>query len=64
MNVDQLVAERQAARDARDWVTADAIRHRLHAEGIVLEDTAEGSRWRRRFVPKVTVDEFWAKIND
>ncbi len=43
-----LVAEREAARARRDWAAADAIRERLRAEGVVLEDGPEGTRWRRR----------------
>ena len=36
---------RAAARAAKDWATADAIRHRLSAAGIALEDGQEGVRW-------------------
>jgi cysteinyl-tRNA synthetase len=45
--IDALVAERQAARGRRDFVTADRIRDELAAEGIVIEDTPEGARWHR-----------------
>jgi len=45
--IQQLVEERQAARKNKDWQTADAIRDRLKAAGIVLEDTPQGVRWRR-----------------
>jgi cysteinyl-tRNA synthetase len=41
------VAEREAARQARDFARADRIRAELLAEGIEIEDTKEGSRWRR-----------------
>ncbi len=46
--VEALVAEREAARAARDWARADALRDRLLEAGIVLEDTPDGTRWRRR----------------
>lgn len=45
--IDALVAERQAARAARDFARADAIREELAAEGIEIEDGKEGSTWRR-----------------
>jgi cysteinyl-tRNA synthetase len=48
--VDALVAlaveARAAARGRKDYEQADAIRDRLAAAGIVLEDTADGVRWR------------------
>jgi cysteinyl-tRNA synthetase len=45
--IDALVAERSAAKQARDFARADAIREQLAAEGVLLEDTAQGVRWRR-----------------
>ncbi|MEB2343840.1 MAG: cysteine--tRNA ligase [Deltaproteobacteria bacterium] len=45
--IDALVAEREAARARRDFAEADRIRDLLRAEGIELEDTREGARWRR-----------------
>lgn len=46
--IDALVAEREAARAAKDWATADRVRDELAAEGIDLVDTADGPTWRRR----------------
>jgi len=46
--IDALVAERAAARAARDFATSDRIRDELAAEGIEVVDTATGSSWRRR----------------
>ncbi len=46
--IDALVAERQEAKGRRDFATADRIRQELAAEGILVEDTPEGPRWRRR----------------
>jgi len=36
-----------AARERRDFATADRIRRQLAEEGVVIEDTPQGSRWRR-----------------
>jgi len=45
--IDGMLAERQAARDAKDWATADRIRDELVAMKIEIVDTPEGPRWRR-----------------
>jgi cysteinyl-tRNA synthetase len=44
--VEERIAARQAARKARDFARADAIRDEIVARGIVLEDTPQGPRWR------------------
>lgn len=45
--IESLIQERQQAREAKDWVKADAIRDQLTAMGVELEDTSHGSIWRR-----------------
>lgn len=45
--IDAAVAERERARARRDFERADAIRRELAAQGIVIEDTPDGARWRR-----------------
>ena len=45
--IEKLIAERQAARKARDFKRADEIRDQLLAQGIILEDTREGVKWKR-----------------
>jgi len=45
--IDGLLAERQAARAAKDWTRADRIRDTLAAEGVEIVDTPDGPRWRR-----------------
>ncbi len=45
--IDQLIAQRAAARARRDWAEADRLRQTLSDAGVVLEDSAEGTRWRR-----------------
>jgi cysteinyl-tRNA synthetase len=45
--IDALIVERDAARKDRNFARADEIRDRLQAMGIVLEDGAGGTRWRR-----------------
>jgi cysteinyl-tRNA synthetase len=45
--INALILERNEARAARDFARADAIRDQLAGMGIVLEDGAGGTRWRR-----------------
>lgn len=44
---DALLAERQAARAAKNFARSDEIRNQLAADGIVIEDTPQGARWKR-----------------
>ena len=45
--IDALIQQRVEAKAARDWAEADAIRDRLKAAGIILEDAPSGTTWRR-----------------
>ena len=46
--IESLIAERTAAKKAKDFQKADAIRQQLSDMGIVLEDTREGTKWSRK----------------
>jgi cysteinyl-tRNA synthetase len=46
--VEQLIHERTEARTAKNWARADEIRDLLQQQGILLEDTPQGMRWRRK----------------
>lgn len=46
--VEALIADRIAARTAKDWPRADAIRDELNALNVVVMDSAEGATWRLR----------------
>ena len=45
--VESLIAERQAARESKNFQRADEIRNELLEKGIILEDTREGVKWKR-----------------
>jgi len=45
--IEARIEERRKAREARDFARSDAIRDELAAAGILLEDTADGTRWQR-----------------
>jgi cysteinyl-tRNA synthetase len=47
-DIDKLIEERQEARRNRDFARSDAIRNELAAKGIILEDTKDGVRWKRK----------------
>jgi cysteinyl-tRNA synthetase len=50
--VDRLIAEREAARQRRDFARADEIRQQLLGMGIQLDDTKDGTRWKRLPPPR------------
>ena len=47
-DIDAMVAARSAAKKAKDFAKSDALRDELLAKGIILEDTKEGVRWKRK----------------
>ena len=46
--IEALIAQRNEARATKNWAVADAARNELSAMGIVLEDGANGTSWRRQ----------------
>jgi len=46
--IEELVAKHSAARKAKDFRTSDAIRDQLAAQGVILENTKDGVRWKRK----------------
>jgi len=46
-DIEALIAAREAARQAGDYARADAIREELAGRGVVVEDTAQGARWKK-----------------
>ena len=46
--VEELIQERAAAKKARNFARSDQIRQELLDAGIILEDTKEGTRWKRK----------------
>jgi cysteinyl-tRNA synthetase len=46
--IERLIEDRQAARRRRDFAAADRVRDDLAARGVLLEDSAAGTRWKRK----------------
>jgi len=46
--IKRLIEERSKAREERDFKLADQIRKDLEAKGIILEDTPQGTKWKRK----------------
>jgi cysteinyl-tRNA synthetase len=46
--IQSLIDERQEARRRRDFPRADELRDELARRGIILEDTKDGVRWKRK----------------
>ena len=46
--INALVAERDVAKKRRDFARADQIRKQLSEKGVVIEDSKEGTRWKRK----------------
>ncbi len=46
--IEALVAERTAAKKARNFARADQIRNELAEKGVILEDSKDGVRWKRK----------------
>ena len=45
--IERLIAEREAARQAKDFARADAVRDQLAGMGVAIEDTPGGTVWRK-----------------
>jgi cysteinyl-tRNA synthetase len=46
--IEDLISQRKAAKAAKDFAASDRIRDQLLAEGIILEDGKDGTRWKRK----------------
>jgi cysteinyl-tRNA synthetase len=46
--IEELIAARAAARKARNWTESDRLRDQLASAGVLLEDSPEGTNWRRK----------------
>jgi cysteinyl-tRNA synthetase len=46
--MDIIIAIRQDARQRKDWATADGLRDSLVTAGLIIEDSPQGVRWKRK----------------
>jgi cysteinyl-tRNA synthetase len=46
--IEDMIAQRQVAKLAKDYGLADDIRQQLLGQGVVLEDSREGTQWKRK----------------
>ncbi len=46
--IEELVAKHSAARKAKDFKSSDAVRNQLAEQGVILENTKDGVRWKRK----------------
>ncbi len=49
--IQRLIEQRKTARERRDFAAADRIREQLASRGVLIEDSAAGTRWRRGDLP-------------
>ena len=47
-NIKELIKERNKARSEKDWEKADKMRKQLDKIGIILDDTSEGTVWKKK----------------
>ena len=47
-DIDALIQQRSFARKNKDWIKADKIRNQLDELGVILEDTSDGTIWKRK----------------
>ena len=48
LNINEKIRQRDAARDSKDFALSDQIRDELLALGIILEDSTNGTTWRKK----------------
>lgn len=48
LEIDNLIAERKQAREQKNWARADELRKILDSQNIIIEDSTEGTLWRRK----------------